>query len=254
MLVIKNIKIGDGQPKICLPLTGTSQQQLIEQARRTQTTTADIIEWRVDKYEASDHIEDVLATLQEISSYLTGKLLLFTFRSIGEGGQKEISLQQYRDLCLAAVKSQKIDLIDIELAKTEFLGRTFIQAIKNEKVKIVMSSHNFEKTPKDAEMIYQIGVMNQLGADIGKIVAMPQNLPDVLRMMNIVSRAKAFNELPIATISMGELGKISRVTGEITGSVITFGTIDGVENSAPGQIPIEELQFVMEILHLDGSQ
>ncbi|HLQ40948.1 MAG TPA: type I 3-dehydroquinate dehydratase [Tetragenococcus sp.] len=248
---IKNIKIGNGQPKICLPLTGTTKEQLIEQAKRTQTTTADIIEWRVDKYYREDReIEDILATLEDLSTYLNGKLLLFTFRSIEEGGEKEISLSAYHDLCLAGAKNPSVDLIDIELAKTEFLGRTFIQQLKAENVKIIMSSHDFEKTPKDGELIYQIGVMNQMGADIGKIAAMPQNLQDVLRMMNIISRAKAFNKLPIAAISMGELGKISRIAGEITGSVLTFGTLEEIENSAPGQISIEELQFTMEILHL----
>lgn len=250
MLEIKNVKIGDGQPKMCVPITGKTTEEIAEQANRAKQSIAEIVEWRADLFSESQEIDDMMETLEMIAGILPEKILLFTFRSVEEGGNWPVSLKMYHDLCLAAASTQKIDLIDIEFGKVEFLGRKFVQDLKIQGVKIIMSSHDYDQTPEDATMIYRIGVMNQFGADIGKIAAMPHSLEDVLRMMNIVSKSRAFNQLPIATISMGDLGKVSRITGEITGSVLTFGSLEDPQTSAPGQIPIEELQFILETLHL----
>lgn len=250
MLEIKNIKIGDGQPKMCVPITGKTTEEIAEQANRAKQSIAEIVEWRADLFSESQEIDDMMETLEMIAGIMPEKILLFTFRSVEEGGNWPVSLKMYHDLCLAAASTQKIDLIDIEFGKVEFLGRKFVQDLKIQGVKIIMSSHDYDHTPEDATMIYRIGVMNQFGADIGKIAALPHSLEDVLRMMNIVSKSRAFNQLPIATISMGDLGKVSRITGEITGSVLTFGSLEDAQTSAPGQIPIEELQFILETLHI----
>ena len=57
-----------------------------------------------------------------------------------------------------------------------------------------------------------------------------------------------YSTTPIVTMSMGKLGMISRLSGEIFGSSITFGTISD-KVSAPGQICIEELKNALDIIH-----
>lgn len=52
---------------------------------------------------------------------------------------------------------------------------------------------------------------------------------------------------PIVTMSMSGLGAVSRIAGEPFGSAITFGSAG--KASAPGQIPVEDLRKVLEILH-----
>ena len=47
-------------------------------------------------------------------------------------------------------------------------------------------------------------------------------------------------------MSMGRLGVISRVAGELTGSAMTFAT--NGKASAPGQIPIEEMRQILSIM------
>ena len=49
-------------------------------------------------------------------------------------------------------------MIDVELEKAEFLGRNFIQKIKEHQVKLVLSSHDFDKTPEDAVLILKSGL------------------------------------------------------------------------------------------------
>ena len=179
---------------------------------------------------------------------MTDKVLLFTFRTKEEGGEQTISLDAYRDLYLV-VANQGVDMVDLELARVEFLGRAFVQTLKEANTKIVMSSHNFEQTPVDGDLVFRVNVMKQLGADIGKIATMPKQLQDVLRIMGLVSKVRGFHEMPLAVMAMGDLGKVTRISGEVTGSVFTFGSLD--EASAPGQIPVEQLDRILTLLKVE---
>ena len=232
--------------KICVSLTAIDRESLVAQAKLIADSTVDVVEWRVDYYNERDDFDKVIDVLPALKEELGEKQLLFTFRTLEEGGEAEISLPRYQELCLMVAQSKQVDLIDIELARVEFLGRQFIQNIKKEDVKVILSNHDFEKTPDDATLIFRIGVMHQFGADIGKIAAMPQTLQDVLRMMGLVTKARGFYQLPLAIISMGDLGKISRISAGVTGSVLTFGAIGEV--SAPGQIPVTELTQMIKNL------
>ena len=52
---------------------------------------------------------------------------------------------------------------------------------------------------------------------------------------------------PIITMSMSGMGVISRFAGEIFGSALTFGAVK--KASAPGQIDVEDLNTVLQIIH-----
>lgn len=228
---------------VCVSLTAKGRDSLLEQAKLIAESTAHIAEWRVDYYDERDDFEKIIQVLPELKEALGEKQLLFTFRTLEEGGEAAIRLPRYKELCLTVAQSKQVDVIDVELSLVEFLGRQFIQEIKQTGTQVIISNHDFEKTPDDATLIFRIGVMHQFGADIGKIAAMPQTLPDVLRVMGIVTKARGFYQLPLAVISMGDLGKISRVSAGVTGSVLTFGAIGDV--SAPGQIPVAELTHMI---------
>lgn len=235
-------------PEIVVSVTGETMDELIDQASEAVDSAAQIIEWRADFFKDIHNSDEVLDVLSKMKYVLKDKKLLFTFRTIEEGGQTPISLKEYQTLCSDAAKSGFIDIIDIELEKAEFLGREFIQKIKENPVKLLLSSHDFSKTPEDAVLVLRIGVMNQFGADMGKIAVMPHNLQDVLRMMGIIAKARGFNQLPLAVISMGELGKISRISGSLTGSALTFASLQTA--SAPGQIPVERMPDYLAELQL----
>ena len=243
---MKRLEQINGKPKICVSLTATNQEALLQQVELINQSPVDVVEWRVDYFEESDDLEKVCATLAAIKAQLVDQLLLFTFRTLEEGGEKAISLAAYKTLYQTIAPAGMVDMVDIELKRIEFLGRSLIQEMKAASIIVILSSHDFDKTPDDATLIFQIGVMNQMGADIGKIATMPQDLNDVLRLMGLITKARGFNQLPLITMSMGELGKISRVSGAVTGSVLTFGAIG--EASAPGQIPVEQLAQTLEIL------
>ena len=114
-LTIKNVTIGKGTPKIIVPLVGTTEEQILQEAETVKSLKPDIIEWRVDYYEHVEHVEAVSQLASKLRNVLSNTLLLFTFRSFKEGGNKEISDLYYFELLHAAIRSKQFDLVDVEL-------------------------------------------------------------------------------------------------------------------------------------------
>ena len=114
-------------------------------------------------------------------------------------------------------------------------------------VKVIMSNHDFHKTPAQEDIIYRLRRMQDLGADLPKIAVMPQSPQDVLTLLAATLTMKEkYATRPLITMSMGKSGGVSRVTGRLFGSAMTFGTVG--QASAPGQIAIAKLREVMDIL------
>ena len=178
---------------------------------------------------------------------LDGLPLLFTFRTLAEGGEQDISIRQYRDLYEHVIHTGLVDVVDIELFKVESLGKGLIEEIKSLDIPLIISSHDFKETPADPVLLYRLNVMEHFGADIGKLAVTPNNERDVLRLMELTRRANAFVSMPIITMSMGDLGKISRLAGGTTGSVMTFGSLSNA--SAPGQLPVKALKQIIQLLN-----
>jgi 3-dehydroquinate dehydratase-1 len=87
-------------------------------------------------------------------------------------------------------------------------------------------------------MLAMIASMHANGADIAKIAVMTKAPGDVLRLLQVTAEARRiYPGLPLAVMSMGALGSITRVAGFLYGSDMAFAV--GKEASAPGQIPIQ---------------
>jgi 3-dehydroquinate dehydratase-1 len=76
---------------------------------------------------------------------------------------------------------------------------------------------------------------------------MPKKEEDVLALLAAtLSTRRDFPEVPLITMSMGELGSLSRVIGGKFGSDLTFAV--GNKESAPGQIPVTKLKQCLDAL------
>lgn len=89
--------------------------------------------------------------------------------------------------------------------------------------------------------------MEEAGADIAKIAVMPESTEDVLTLLSATCKAKKELTCPVITMSMAGTGLISRLSGEVFGSCLTFGSAGNI--SAPGQIDALKLRSVLHILH-----
>lgn len=245
---VKNITIGEGMPKICVPIVGETVEKIVEEAEYLTTLEADVVEWRVDFFEQVEDINQVKEALKKIRKRLPQTPIIFTFRSLREGGQKEISTSYYMELNRIMVQTGQVDMIDVELFNDEKDVKHLIDVAHDHHVYVIISNHDFHKTPNKEEIVARLRKGQELGGDIPKIAVMPKNTADVLTLLDATREMKEhYADRPIITMSMAGKGVISRLAGEIFGSALTFGAAK--KASAPGQVAVNELKNTLSLLH-----
>lgn len=245
---VRNIEIGAGIPKICVPIVGATREEILAAAENIKSTKADVVEWRVDWYEDIFDFAKTEATMQALREVLGEMPILFTFRTSKEGGEKAIETEAYVELNQNAAKTGLIDLVDVEAFTGDEAVKAVVETAHANGVKVIASNHDFHKTPAKEEIVSRLRKMQDLGADIPKIAVMPQNKKDVLTLLAATEEmVSEYADRPIITMSMSGTGVISRLCGEVFGSALTFGAVGKV--SAPGQMGIEDLTTVLGLLH-----
>lgn len=244
---VRNVELGVGIPKICVSITGRNVDEILKQATEIKENPVDIVEWRVDFFEDVFNSDMVIKALQRLADVLEEWSILFTFRRKVEGGEKDISLEDYRNLNLKVIESGLADLVDVELFAGDELVNEMIEVAHKKDVKVVVSNHDFTKTPDKEELIARLNRMQELGGDIPKIAVMPQNKKDVITLLSATEEFnREYADRPFITISMSKMGLVSRLAGGVFGSAMTFGAVGEV--SAPGQIETGKLRGVLKLL------
>lgn len=245
---VRGVRIGEDMPKICVSLIGKNDTELIEEMASIKTLPIDVVEWRMDYHTECEDINSMLETLKKIRQALGDKPLLATFRSKNEGGEKVILPGQYVVLNKRIIESKLVDLIDIELFTGDELVKEMVQLAHSYDIKVVISNHDFTKTPTKEEIIRRLCKMQAMEADLPKIAVMPQNAADVLTLLAATNEMVTdYADRPIITMSMGGLGVVSRLAGETFGSALTFGAVKTA--SAPGQIEVIRLREALLMMH-----
>lgn len=245
---VKDINIGDEKPKVCLPIVGASKQDILLQAESFKNINYDLVELRIDFYDNVLNYQEVIILLNELKK-IVDKPILFTYRSLREGGNIQLSDDQYIELIRSVCESQLIDIVDVELLTGNQIVYQLIEIAHTNQMKVLVSNHNFELTPDNNTMKQTLEHMEIMNADILKVAYMPLNQKDVLRLMEVTLEMSSKLSKPIVSMSMGDIGKISRVCGELTGSAMTFASAG--KSSAPGQIAVSDVNKVLEVLHHD---
>ncbi|NYY78746.1 type I 3-dehydroquinate dehydratase [Escherichia coli] len=150
------------------------------------------------------------------------KPLLFTYRSAKEGGEQAISTEAYIALNRAAIDSGPVDMIDLELFTGDDQVKETVAYAHAHDVKVVMSNHDFHKTPEAEEIIARLRKMQSFDADIPKIALMPQSTSDVLTLLAATRDAGAVCRSSNHHDVDGKTGVISRLAGEVFGSAATL--------------------------------
>lgn len=237
---------GQGAPKICVPIVAESQEQIWKNAEKISGLGTDLAEWRVDFYKDVLDAEKVAVTLKGVKKRLGDKALLFTFRTKGEGGCRAIAPGDYDRLNEMAALAGA-DLVDVEAFFEEEQSAKRIKKIQAAGARVIASCHDFQKTPAVEEMVMRLQRMEELGADAVKLAVMPAKRQDVLNLLQATLTAWERLSVPVVTMSMGDLGVISRISGSLTGSAMTFAAAGAV--SAPGQIPVEAVAEIQKFLN-----
>ncbi len=235
-----HVPLGDGSVRIIAPLVGRSEAQLKKELLASHEAGADILEWRADFLETTTKASLTSAAMTLRS--LTLQPVLFTLRTSAEGGELDITDADYADLTRYFAASGFADAVDLEVKR----GATAsVTAAHDAGIPVVMSYHNFEKTPSEKTLAALFAEMDAAGGDVLKVAVMPQTPEDVLKLMNAALKARRAYGKPVIAISMGELGRVTRAAGALFGSDATFAAL--TTGSAPGQISISEMKKLLEL-------
>jgi 3-dehydroquinate dehydratase-1 len=218
-------------PMIALPITDKDLENTLNNGK---LNCIDIIELRIDQFENKElnHIKEVANKVKSYDFYT-----IATVRSKLEGGS-DITDSERLKIFNAVIDF--VDIIDIEYRSTNIKEKVK-EIAKNKGKLLLMSYHDFEKTPSEDEIQKLINDCKAQGADIVKYAFKANAFEDVARVMCITNKNKDKN---IVAISMGEIGKITRVSGFMFGSLITYTYIG--QSFAPGQIEVKKLNELIE--------
>ncbi|MBC5765680.1 type I 3-dehydroquinate dehydratase [Ramlibacter albus] len=234
-------------PAICAPLVGGTADALVEETAAVAEKEPDLLEWRVDFFEAIADTDQVLETAWRIRQAAPGIPLLFTRRSRREGGQPiDLAEDAVLELYHAVCKSGLVALVDYEMSNEPDHVSRVRNLTRRCGVKLVLSYHNFQETPPEAQLLARLRQAAQLDADVGKVAVMPRSLEDVLTVMHATLKASREVGIPVITMAMGGWGALTRLCGGVFGSALTFAV--GASSSAPGQVPIEDVRAALALI------
>ncbi|USE82164.1 type I 3-dehydroquinate dehydratase [Acinetobacter tibetensis] len=245
--MVKNVNIGDLPVKTIVPITAKTAEQALAQAKVIASNPdVDLAEFRIDLLEFSADTKKVIALGQQLNQTLKDKPLIATIRTHNEGGKMTVSDQDYEKIYREYLKKPFMQLLDIEMFRDAGSVAKLTKLAHEKNVLVIMSNHDFAKTPEQQEIENRLLKQDQMGADILKIAVMPKSKQDVFTLMNATLTVSQKSQKPLLTMSMGQLGTISRVATANMGGSLSFGMIG--EASAPGQIDVTQLkQFLKTV-------
>jgi 3-dehydroquinate dehydratase-1 len=201
---------------------------------------ADLIEVRADGLEKCTP-EEVHRLVSELKKNTNSSIIL-TVRKKSEGGSFNGSEEERKTVLLGSL--HLADMIDIELNSS--IRDEVVQKAKANKIGVIISHHDFDKTPWEGEMKAIVKEEMEAGADYVKIAFYAGKADDVLRLLSFTLNASKVTK--IISVSMGEKGKISRVASPVFGSAISYTSIG--RETGPGQLSLAETKKVFEMLGL----
>lgn len=204
--------------------------QSLAAALRLKPGAVDLLELRVD------HFAGDPAPLLRAAPRLRAPLIV-TVRHPAEGGQNALTAARRR-----ALYAQFLPLaacIDVELRSAKTLGGT-IAAARQAGVRVILSAHDFRKTPPARRLIEFIEQAAAAGADVCKIATRADSTDALLRLLVLFA---ARPPLPLAVMAMGRFGKVSRLLFAQAGSVLNYGYLAAA--NAPGQWPVARLRALL---------
>jgi 3-dehydroquinate dehydratase/shikimate dehydrogenase len=217
-----------------LPKNKSEALDLIDKAEMEE---ADFIEVRLDLLRNTEGLAELAkrGTTAEIA----------TIKPLTHGGGFKGTESEQKEILLSAAKNG-FSYVDIDLSASNF--KDFTTEAREQGVKIIVSHHDFNRTPKRAELARMLDRELACGPDVCKIVTTARQLEDNLALLDF-TRA-ACKKADIICFAMGELGKISRLLSPRFGGFFTFAALEHGGETAPGQMTVKEMRVAYKLLGL----
>ncbi len=250
LLELPGVTLGAQNTAIIVPITASDIEAVRTQAQLAAASSADLVEWRVDAFTealapGTAPEEKLLAPIAQMIHKTSGLPVLATVRTKPQGGAFTGSPTDYEQLVGLLATLAGIVAVDVEYHHPAARGA--IELAHRANTAVIASHHDFASTPRINDMVAHLEAMEQTGAQVCKLAVMPQSAADTARLLLATAQRALTASTPLITIAMGELGRASRINGRTFGSCASFASVDE-QGSAPGQLPVDELARVLEII------
>lgn len=176
--------------------------------------------------------------LNSIKKYL--RRCICTLRPKSEGG-KFSGTEEERISILKLIAEFDPYLLDVEY-NTLKKNLNLFKFLRNRKVNLLVSWHNFLKTPNYEFLKNRAKKMSKFSNNI-KIVTNAQAISDTLRILTLYKHVPPSTNL--IAFAMGDNGRISRILCTKLGSPFTYVSLG--EPIAPGQFSLEQMQSIFKL-------
>jgi len=195
---------------------------------------ADLLEIRIDSLDLQT-LKDVLPKLLTSSPIPT----ILTCRSVSEGGMFEGDEEERIAMYEVALQcTHPPRYIDVEHESVKRHPQV-LEILSSEQTGIILSWHTVTDRPKN--LLKEVSLMQEVeGADVVKVVWRARSIRDNLEVFELLQS----RQRPMIAMCMGEYGFMSRILAPKFGGFATYASIDGMENTAPGQPTLRELNSV----------
>ena len=218
--------------KTCVSIAENSPKK-IKIKLKIALKKSDYVEVRLDFLK----IEQIPNALEIIKKDL--HKVVCTLRPTNEGG-KFSGNEKERISIIKLIAEYNPFLLDIEF-NTLKKNKELVKYLKSTKTKLLVSWHDFKKTPKSSELKNQIKQMSKFSSNV-KIVSTAKSTDDSTRMLELYSK-KGKNNL--ISFAMGDAGKISRILCLYLGSPYTYVSLG--KAIAPGQFSVDEVNKIINL-------
>ena len=218
--------------KTCVSIAEKTPHK-VKQALKIALKKSDYVEVRFDFL----NIEKIPETLESIKKDLNK--IVCTLRPKTEGG-KFPGNEKERIAILKLIAEYNPFLLDVEF-NTLKRNISLRKYLKSTKTKLLVSWHDFKKTPSSSELKKKMNQMSEFSSNV-KIVSTAKSVNDSNRMLELYSK-KGKNNL--ISFAMGDLGRISRILCLYLGSPYTYVSLG--KPVAPGQFSVDEVKKITNL-------
>ena len=261
---------------LCVPLTGSTCEQMLRDLQAAAAAGADMVELRLDYLQ--DHSEPAIRKLMAAADKFPGEVIA-TCRLASEGGvwdgdeSRRVSLLEQAGLAGA-------DYIDFEHAAWQAsanvrqkIGLVCEVGLQTDRPrsKLILSKHNFERTPTNLDTIF--AELAAEPAHVVKLVCKANRITDAVRILEALRNARKHPPKPplgkggggrtetdeiasetsnpplgkggqgrVIALSMGEAGTLARVLAGKFDALLTFASLEAGKESAPGQLTLAQMR------------
>jgi len=220
--------------RLCIPVVAPDQTAARQSLARIHTLGY-LAELRLDYLEQPD--------LVALLGPPRGPVIV-TNRLPSEGG-RWTGPERDRQRLLEQALALGADYVDVEFTSDPHWRRDILAGRGG--AKIILSWHDFQGTSSPYRLADAMLAMAELGADIIKMVVWAHKPADCLALLALIPAALERGQ-DIIAFSMGPAGKYSRVIAPLLGSYLTFAVLEAGQESAPGQLTVQEMEVLWEIL------